>query len=524
MATLLETKRLVWAVTFALVTVMALLAYFAGKRYLAAVRAVEHTMAVQTAIHATLTSLVDAETGHRGYLLTGDERFLEPLHSAERELPREFAQLQKLTAGDAEQGQRLTAMRRLSDQKLSFSHSTQDVRRAGRFEDAIMLVGSGRGKQLMDQIRAHCRGMLDHEEQRLVQRKSEAQQAERLAAMGVGIGTLLMVLLALVSLLTVNRDVEELRRTADELSKSEEHYRLLTEQSSDLVRLLSLDGRVSYVSPSVERILGYDAAEYLKLPPLSLMHPSEIEAAKGILNEVKNGTQSEGVSTYRLRHKNGEYRWFEVRWAALRSASGELRELHTAARDVTERREAEQQLNSYAKQLRALAIRDELTGLYNRRGFSEVAGQAHSRALRDSRPAALIFMDLNGMKRINDELGHDIGDQALVDTADVLTSGMREADVLARLGGDEFVVFALDFGASDLEPLRRRLRELADARVAAHARPFRLSMSVGVAFVDPAVRSTLEELLERADAAMYEQKNARRAAGSISIPPPAAND
>src|SRR3954470_22250295 len=123
MPALLKTKRLVWAVTFALVTVMGLLAYFAAKRYLAAVRAVEHTMAVQTAIHATLTRLVDAETGHRGYLLTGDERFLEPLQDAERELPHEFAQLQKLTAGDSEQERRLSTIRRVSDQKLSFSHS-----------------------------------------------------------------------------------------------------------------------------------------------------------------------------------------------------------------------------------------------------------------------------------------------------------------------------------------------------------------------------------------------------------------
>ena len=279
MTALLETKRLAWAVTFALVTVMALLAYFAGKRYLAAVRAVEHTMAVQTAIHGTLTLLVDAETGHRGYLLTGDERFLEPLYSAERGLPSDIGDLQKLTAGDAEQGLQLTAIQRLAAQKLSFIHSTDDLRRAGRFEEALTLVSSLRGKELMDQVRVRCQEMLDHEQQLLVQRKSEAQQAERLAVMGVGIGTLLMVALAFISLLTVSRDVEELKRTADELSKSEEHYRLLTDQSSDLVRLLSLTGNVSYVSPSVERILGYSVAEYLTQPKLSLMHPSELEAA-----------------------------------------------------------------------------------------------------------------------------------------------------------------------------------------------------------------------------------------------------
>jgi diguanylate cyclase (GGDEF)-like protein len=168
-----------------------------------------------------------------------------------------------------------------------------------------------------------------------------------------------------------------------------------------------------------------------------------------------------------------------------------------------------------------ISIRDELTGLYNRRGFLEVAGQAHSQAVRDARPCAVIFVDLNGMKRINDELGHDVGDEALVDTAHVLNCGTREGDVVARLGGDEFVVFARDFGADQLDPLRSRLRELADARGADQKRPFRLSMSLGAAIVELAAPSSIEQLLERADAAMYEQKNARRAAGGISIPPPA---
>jgi len=132
----------------------------------------------------------------------------------------------------------------------------------------------------------------------------------------------------------------------------------------------------------------------------------------------------------------------------------------------------------------------------------------------------VIFVDLNGMKRINDEHGHDVGDAALRDAASVLTAAHDELDVVARLGGDEFVVFALDFSGRDLEFLRVRLRELSDAATKRNARSYRLSMSVGAAFT-PGSATSLEQLLDEADAAMYAQKNARRLAGGISIAPPA---
>jgi diguanylate cyclase (GGDEF)-like protein len=122
------------------------------------------------------------------------------------------------------------------------------------------------------------------------------------------------------------------------------------------------------------------------------------------------------------------------------------------------------------------------------------------------------------MKRINDEQGHDVGDAALRDAASVLLAAHNESDVVARLGGDEFVVFALDFSPSELEPLRLRLRELSDIETKRSARPYRLSMSVGAAFT-PGSATSLEQLLDDADAAMYAQKNARRLAGGISIAP-----
>jgi len=242
------------------------------------------------------------------------------------------------------------------------------------------------------------------------------------------------------------------------------------------------------------------------------------------MSEIRQRIRREGVSTYRLLHKSGEFRWFEVHWAVRRDADGALRDVHTVGRDVTARLESERRLKTYAIELKTISLRDELTGLYNRRGFLEVAGRAHAQALKEARYAALIFIDLNGMKGINDELGHDVGDRALCDAAEVLLRALRSSDVVGRLGGDEFVAFATDFRAAELEPLRNRLRKLNEQRTTEQARSFRLSMSVGAACLLPGSERSLTELLDEADAAMYEQKNARRAAGGISVPPPPNTD
>ncbi len=521
MATILQTKRLGWALIFLLVTTVGLLSYFSGKRYVAAMAAVEHTLTVKSAIGEVLSVLKDAETGQRGYILSGDLPFLEPYDAALRDIPRHLQTLQQAVAGDAAQLTAVLRVRGLTEQKLAFIAETIELRRRGELVQALQLVRSGRGKQLMDEIRAQCGLMLEHEEQLLRKRKSDASAAERKAAWGVGVGSVLTVLLAFISFLTVQRDVNELRRTAEELASSEEHYRFLTEQSSDLVRLVSMTGVTVYVSPSVEPLLGYTVPEYLALEPMALVHPSELELARSPLEQARSTGSDVGGLTQRLRHKSGEYRWFDVRWAVRRDGLGAAQDLHSVARDITVQRAAEEQLNAQAEKLRGLSLRDELTGLYNRRGFLEAAAQAHARAKDDARPAALIFVDLNGMKRINDELGHEAGDHALIDAAQVLTRALRRSDVLARLGGDEFVVFALDFSSRDLDPLRARLRQLADARILEVSRPFRLSLSVGAAYAHDDYAASLSDLLEAADAAMSQQKRARRAAGGVSVPPPA---
>ena len=158
-------------------------------------------------------------------------------------------------------------------------------------------------------------------------------------------------------------------------------------------------------------------------------------------------------------------------------------------------------------------MRDELTGLYNRRGFLDLARQQLAIAGQMARPALLFFVDLNGMKQINDQLGHEQGDRALVETADVLRTTFRGSDILARLGGDEFVALLMDSNSVQLSTFTERVEREIEARNAAPDRAYRLSASIGCAPFDPSSPTSIDALLARADALMYEQKRARRGAG-----------
>jgi len=168
------------------------------------------------------------------------------------------------------------------------------------------------------------------------------------------------------------------------------------------------------------------------------------------------------------------------------------------------------------EELRAQSFRDELTGLYNRRGFLALARQQMRMAERTHRVLALLFADLDNLKRINDTLGHFIGDQALIETSGLLKRSYRESDVIARVGGDEFAVLVIDAQDVTPEALTDRLHRSIAARNARAGQPYDLSLSVGAVRYDSDRPCTVFDLLSRADALMYEQKRANRQRVSAS--------
>ena len=159
--------------------------------------------------------------------------------------------------------------------------------------------------------------------------------------------------------------------------------------------------------------------------------------------------------------------------------------------------------------LRVQATRDALTGLLNRRGFSDGAHPTVALAHRMNAPLAVLSLDLDGFMEINDTHGHDAGDEALMDMANVLREQTRSSDIIGRMGGDEFVILCPNTGAEAIAPLRQRIEAALDALNAEPHRIYTLASSIGVSVWETAEPLSLATLLTAADASMYENKRQR---------------
>ncbi len=168
-------------------------------------------------------------------------------------------------------------------------------------------------------------------------------------------------------------------------------------------------------------------------------------------------------------------------------------------------------INTMEKEIHDLTLRDELTGLYNMRGFYLLGEQTLRLAQRAELPFSVLFVDLDGLKKINDDLGHTMGSTYLAETGDLVMACFRETDVKGRFGGDEFVV-AGQFSVVGIELAATRLRSMAATHNEKNPRKYPLSLSVGWVTLDHPSKESLKELVRRADEAMYREKRSKKVA------------
>ncbi|MHB8531436.1 MAG: diguanylate cyclase domain-containing protein, partial [Solirubrobacteraceae bacterium] len=264
----------------------------------------------------------------------------------------------------------------------------------------------------------------------------------------------------------------------------------LFEMTSDLLATISLDGCFTLLNPAWEQLLGWSQDELRSRPVVDFVHPEDAEQLLGMRAGTGHPAEVDNFTT-RYRHKDGSWHW--LLWSARRDGGT----WYAAAKDVTDRMWLERE-----------ALHDPLTRLPNRTLLMDRARQALTRLHRSKGVLAMLFMDLDKFKAVNDNLGHEAGDKLLVSVSERLEVLMRDTDTVARLGGDEFVILAeemeseeeaLALGGRVLESLERPF-QLGNAEVAMLA-------SVGVAVArDP--EGDAETLLREADLAMYKAKGA----------------
>ncbi|MHB8137425.1 MAG: sensor domain-containing diguanylate cyclase [Smithellaceae bacterium] len=295
------------------------------------------------------------------------------------------------------------------------------------------------------------------------------------------------------------RDITERKRAEEALRESEVKFRNLTETAHDAIVTIDMKGIITYANPAAKALAAGIAVVGMALK--DFLPPDSVDHYKDTFELLSSGFSETLSYESKIMKPNSDYPlYFDVKSSTLWN-HGEPSGVLFVARDATERKRTEEEI-------RTMAIIDTLTGLYNRRGFITLAEQQMKTAVRDSKKLLLFFIDLDGLKFINDTWGHEEGDHALKRTSIILKQTFRDSDIISRLGGDEFV--ALVFDSPDLpEVILKRIECRADEENASNP-SCQISMSIGVAEYDSSLPCSIHELIYQADQLMYNQKKQKK--------------
>lgn len=301
----------------------------------------------------------------------------------------------------------------------------------------------------------------------------------------------------------LNRFIAEQERISKALRDSEEHFRTAFDYAAIGMALVSPVGRWLQVNRSLCEILGFTEEEFLACDFQALTHPDDLGEDLAHVYRMLAGESLTCKLEKRYLHKHGNEVWALTSASLVRDGHGLPLHFIFQIEDITERKRAEAAIH-------ALSLVDELTELYNRRGFLAFSKQHLTSIQRTNKHLMVVYADLDDLKQINDSHGHQEGDRALQKTAEILRETFRSSDVIGRLGGDEFMVFAAVEPEGGVESAMERLNLGFETFNALRAVPYRLSISIGLAIMDPDGNESVEDLMARADQAMYENKRKRK--------------
>jgi diguanylate cyclase (GGDEF)-like protein/PAS domain S-box-containing protein len=302
----------------------------------------------------------------------------------------------------------------------------------------------------------------------------------------------------------------ELERSNAALEESEQRFRSLVQNASDMITVVDREGILLYASPSVERVLGYPAHDAVGAKAIAAIHPDD---AEHVLHMFARALQTPGMHPpleFRVRHADGSWRHFEATTSNLLNDPAVRGVVHNC-RDITDRKRFESRLVD-------LATYDGLTGLLNGRSLREQLHREIASAEDTQGRGAVLFLDLDQFKDVNDTLGHAAGDDLLIELADLLRGELRTGDVIGRLGGDEFAIILPEVGPHQAQAAGARLLgAIRHHQFKTGGRALSVTASVGlIIFPDQARR--VDELLAGADLAMYHSKRSGRNRATIFEP------
>ncbi|MEP7380037.1 MAG: sensor domain-containing diguanylate cyclase [Gemmatimonadota bacterium] len=511
---------LAFAAAFAILLATAVVSYRNTRELLRTNDEVSHSQSVLAAIDGIASAMSDAESFRR----SDDQPAGQPAGEAEgqtvndhvgvalgeiqRSVRASEAQLLQLTASGSSTRTDLTA-------DLAALHAHIDARLGALGadarksappitspeEDASARAAAADRRSLQGEL-ARLRERMGRE---LRARSAAAREGADRAEQILQVGLILVLLLAPLAFLMVRNDFRVRLASERALQESEARFRAAADGSLDAFYVLRavrdgvgelLDFEFVDLNARAESLLGLTRDLVLGQRMCELI-PSN--RSNGYVEKYRRVLETAHVleEEFEVTSRDYDAAWIHHQVVPLDDG------VAITSRDITERKRQEEAL-------RALSLVDELTGLYNRRGFLALAQQQLKQALRGHRELVLLFVDMDDFKEINDTFGHNEGDAALIRASEILKHTFRDSDIIARMGGDEFVVLATDTGKTGSEIIINRLRQELRERNEREGYPYRLSFTVGAALFDPDAPPSVDELLATADAMLYAQKKHKR--------------
>ena len=302
-------------------------------------------------------------------------------------------------------------------------------------------------------------------------------------------------------------DITDRKRAEDALRASEERFRSLVQNASDLISILDAEAKVLYHSPASLHVLGFLPNERLGTAGFELIHPQDRHRIEALFESLTSKARASQTAEYRIRHADGTWRVFESKITNLLENPA-VAGVVVNSRDVTDRKRAEEQLLHDA-------LHDSLTELPNRTLFMDRLDHSLDQRNRiHAYRCAVLFLDLDRFKMVNDSFGHSVGDSLLVQASNRLKGCLRPNDTLARLGGDEFAILLDNVkDASNAVRVAQRIQQELEVPFQLEGREVYSTASIGIALSD--ARSQPADVLRDADTAMYRAKSEGRASYAI---------
>ena len=301
------------------------------------------------------------------------------------------------------------------------------------------------------------------------------------------------------------------KKAAEDLKRSHDQYMLAVEGSRDGIWDWDIENNTVFLSKRWKEIVGYSESELENKLGIfeGLLHPDDRERADKYMKRYLKGEFKHYDIEFRMKHKNGTYRWIMARGEALYDENGMPFRMAGSHTDVTEKKEME-------KKLESLAATDDLTGLWNRRYFFNIGEQECRRAARYKAKLSMLMIDIDHFKVVNDTFGHAAGDVVLKGVAEIFIHGLRDVDLAARIGGEEFAILMPNTDVAGAMVVAERLRKNIEMlNFEYEGKKMKITFSVGV--TECFEKNTIDEMLKRSDEALYKAKDSGRNCVKICI-------